>query len=59
MTHGSHEPFTDRHRRAIFIYALIMSGVCLFALVVWLSLRAPLAIEDESSLIEGLYALPR
>lgn len=59
MTHGSPELLDDRHRSQIFIAALIVIGVCLFTAIVWLSLCAPLAIEDEGSLIEGLYLLQR
>jgi hypothetical protein len=59
MTHGSPELLDDRHRRRIFIAALIMWGVCLFVVIVWLSFCTPLAIEDENGLIEELYRLPR
>ena len=59
MTRGSLELLDDRHRRTTFIAALIICGVCLFALIVWLSFCTPLAIEDEKSLIEELYRPPR
>lgn len=57
MTHGSRRLIDSRYRRTIFIAALILIGVCLFAAVVALSFVVPLAVEDESSLIEGLSRL--
>lgn len=58
MTHDSRTPFESRHRRTIFISALIVIGVCLFALTVGLSFFVPMADGDESGLIEGLYRPP-
>lgn len=58
MTHDSRTFVEARYRRTLFIAALFMIGVCLFASIVWLSICVPLAIEDESSLLEGLYHLP-
>lgn len=57
MTHGSRTLFEYRHRRMIFVAALIVTGVCLFVVTVWLSFCVPLALEDEGDLIEGLYRL--
>lgn len=54
MTHGSRTSIDSRHRRTIFIAALIVIGVCLFAALAALSVVVPLAVEDESSLIEEL-----
>jgi len=52
MKHGSQTPIHARHQGTIFIAALVMCGVFLFAAVACLSLCVPLATEDESSLIE-------
>lgn len=57
MTHGSRTLIDSRHRRTIFIAALIVIGVCLFAVAVGLSLCVPLPVEDETELIEGLSRL--
>lgn len=55
MTHGSRTLIGSRHRRTIFIAALIVIGVCLFAVAVGLSFCVPLPVEGEVGLIEGLY----
>jgi hypothetical protein len=55
MTHDSRTLIDPRHRRTIFIAALIVTGVCLFAAIAGLSLSVPLALEDEIGLIEGLH----
>ncbi len=56
--HGSLTSTEYRRGRTILIAALIVIGVCLFAVIAGLSLCVPLALEDESSLVGGLYRLP-
>lgn len=58
MTHDSRTIADYRHQSTIFIAALVVIGVCLFATVVALSFCVPPAIEDEGGLIEGLYQPP-
>lgn len=57
MTHGSRTSIDSRHRRTIFIAALIAIGVCLFVAAVSLSLLVPLPVEDENGPIEALTRL--
>lgn len=57
MTHGSRTLIDSRHRRTIFIAALIVIGICLFAVAIGLSFCVPLPVEDEAGLFEGLYRL--
>ncbi|HEV2518734.1 MAG TPA: hypothetical protein VGV07_26040 [Devosia sp.] len=58
MTYDSVTLIVSRHQRTIFIAALIVIGFCLLAATVWLSLCVPMAIENEGSLVEGLYRPP-
>ena len=55
MTQDSRTRIESRNRRTIFIAALIALGVCLFVVTAWLSLHEPLAVEEESGLIEGFF----
>lgn len=55
MTDGSRILVDQRHRRTMLIITLIVIGVCLFVIAAWLSLFVPIAVEEDSRLMEGLY----
>jgi hypothetical protein len=54
MTHGSRTLIGPRHRRTVFIVALVVVGVCLVGLTVAVSIYVPLGENGDGGLGEQL-----